>query len=80
MSGQEWLVIRPSSLVSARHSLAGSAIGRIRETQEMLDSCSKNNIAWDIELTPIQRMNARQVRRVNTTLPEYLLGLHTEFS
>ena len=32
--------IAPSSLVSARHSLAGSAIGGIRETQEMLDFCS----------------------------------------
>ena len=42
--------IAPFSLVSARHSLAGSAIGGIRETQEMLDFCSRNNIACDIEL------------------------------
>ena len=49
--------IAPFSLVSARHSLAGSAIGGIRETQEMLDFCSKNNIACDIELIPIQKVN-----------------------
>src|SRR5215208_8360596 len=45
------------SLASARRSLAGSAIGGIRETQEMLDFCSKHNIACDIELIPIQKVN-----------------------
>jgi alcohol dehydrogenase (NADP+) len=34
----------PFSLTSARRSLAGSAVGGIRETQEMLDFCSKHNI------------------------------------
>jgi uncharacterized zinc-type alcohol dehydrogenase-like protein len=34
-----------SSLINARRSLAGSVIGGIRETQEMLDFCSKHNIA-----------------------------------
>ena len=54
------------SLVSARHSLAGSAIGGIRETQEMLDFCSKNNIACDIELIPIQRVNEAYERVINS--------------
>ena len=57
--------IAPSSLVSARHSLAGSAIGGIRETQEMLDFCSKHNIACDIELTQIQKVNQAYQRVVN---------------
>jgi uncharacterized zinc-type alcohol dehydrogenase-like protein len=57
--------ISPSSLVSARHSLAGSAIGGIRETQEMLDFCSKHNVACDIELTPIQKVNQAYLRVVN---------------
>ncbi len=39
-------------LVGARRSLAGSAIGGIQETQEMLDFCSMNNITCDIELIP----------------------------
>jgi uncharacterized zinc-type alcohol dehydrogenase-like protein len=58
--------IAPFSLVSARHSLAGSAIGGIRETQEMLDFCSRNNIACDIELTAIQKVNEAYKRVVNS--------------
>ena len=54
------------SLASARRSLAGSAIGGIRETQEMLDFCSKHNIACDIELIPIQRVNEAYERVVKS--------------
>jgi alcohol dehydrogenase (NADP+) len=42
--------LNASSLIDARRSLAGSVIAGIRETQEMLDFCSKHNIASDIEL------------------------------
>jgi alcohol dehydrogenase (NADP+) len=45
------------SLITGRRSLAGSMIGGIPETQEMLDFCGKHNIVCDIELTPIQRVN-----------------------
>jgi len=45
------------SLVAGRRSLAGSLIGGIKETQEMLDFCSKNNIASEIEVIPIQKVN-----------------------
>jgi D-arabinose 1-dehydrogenase-like Zn-dependent alcohol dehydrogenase len=51
-------------LASARRSLAGSVIGGIRETQEMLDFCSKHNIACDIELIPIQKVNEAYERVV----------------
>jgi alcohol dehydrogenase (NADP+) len=44
-------------LIISRRSLAGSVIGGIRETQEMLDFCGKNDIASDIELIPIQKVN-----------------------
>ena len=40
-----------------RRSLAGSAIGGIRETQEMLDFCAENGITSDIELIPVQQIN-----------------------
>jgi len=40
-----------------RRSLAGSVIGGIPETQEMLDFCGKHGIACDIELIPIQKIN-----------------------
>jgi uncharacterized zinc-type alcohol dehydrogenase-like protein len=56
--------IGPFSLTSARRSLAGSAVGGIRETQEMLDFCSKHNIACDIELIPIQKVNEAYERVV----------------
>jgi uncharacterized zinc-type alcohol dehydrogenase-like protein len=44
-------------LVAGRRSLAGSLIGGIKETQEMLDFCSKNNITSEIELIRIQKVN-----------------------
>ena len=45
------------SLIMGRRSLAGSAIGGIRETQEMLDFCGKHGVTCDIELIPIQKVN-----------------------
>ena len=45
------------SLITKRRQLAGSAIGGIRETQEMLDFCGKNGITADIELIRIQQIN-----------------------
>ena len=45
------------SLIGGRHSLSGSAIGGIRETQEMLDFCGEHNITADVEVIPIQKVN-----------------------
>jgi len=44
-------------LIGGRHSLSGSAIGGIAETQEMLDFCAKHNITADVEVIPIQKVN-----------------------
>jgi len=44
-------------LLLGRRSLAGSAIGGIPETQEMLDYCAQKGIVSDIELIPIQKIN-----------------------
>ncbi len=44
-------------LIMGRKSLAGSAIGGIGETQEMLDFCDQHKIACDIEVIPIQKIN-----------------------
>jgi uncharacterized zinc-type alcohol dehydrogenase-like protein len=49
--------VKAGSIVMGRRSLAGSAIGGIRETQEMLDFCGKHKIASDIEMIPIQKVN-----------------------
>jgi uncharacterized zinc-type alcohol dehydrogenase-like protein len=45
------------SLIRGNRRLAGSAIGGIAETQEMLDYCGAHGIVSDIELIPIQRVN-----------------------
>jgi uncharacterized zinc-type alcohol dehydrogenase-like protein len=45
------------SLIMRRRRLAGSAIGGIAETQEMLDFCGANNITADVEVIPIQKVN-----------------------
>jgi uncharacterized zinc-type alcohol dehydrogenase-like protein len=45
------------ALIGGRRSLAGSGIGGIRETQEMLDFCAEHGITSDIELTSIQNVN-----------------------
>lgn len=45
------------SLLMPRRNLAGSLIGGIAETQEMLDFCGTHNIACDIELIRIQQIN-----------------------
>ncbi|HUN62862.1 MAG TPA: NAD(P)-dependent alcohol dehydrogenase [Candidatus Sulfotelmatobacter sp.] len=45
------------NLIFGRHRLAGSAIGGILETQEMLDFCAQHNITSDIERIPIQQIN-----------------------
>ena len=49
--------IAAGALVMGRRSLAGSAIGGIGETQEMLDFCGAHNIVSDIEVIPIQKVN-----------------------
>jgi uncharacterized zinc-type alcohol dehydrogenase-like protein len=46
--------LRAFSLIPGRKSIAGSSIGGLPETQEMLDFCAEHNIVSDIELIPIQ--------------------------
>lgn len=41
-------------LLGGRKSVAGSGIGGIKETQEMLDFCAEHNIVSDIELIDIK--------------------------
>jgi len=49
-------------LIFKRRSLAGSAIGGIRETQEMLDFCAERGITADVELIRIQQINDAYAR------------------
>lgn len=56
------LPIAAFSLIPARKNFAGSTIGSIQETQEMLDFCGKHNITADIELINIQDINTAYER------------------
>ena len=46
-----------SPLIFKRRSIAGSLIGGIAETQEMLDFCAEHGIVADIEMIPIQKID-----------------------
>ncbi|WP_019141757.1 NAD(P)-dependent alcohol dehydrogenase [Noviherbaspirillum massiliense] len=54
------------NLIMKRRSLAGSLIGGIRETQEMLDFCAERGIVSDIELIPIQKINEAYERMLKS--------------
>lgn len=54
------------SLISRRRQLAGSLIGGIRETQEMLDFCAEREIVSDIEVIPIHAINEAYERMLRS--------------
>lgn len=49
--------VHAANLIFGRHSLAGSLIGGLKETQEMLDFCAEHKIVSDIERIAIQDVN-----------------------
>ncbi|GAB6856318.1 NAD(P)-dependent alcohol dehydrogenase [Microbacterium xylanilyticum] len=53
----EQMSLSISQLLGHRRSLAGSAIGGIAETQEMLDFCAEHGIAAEIELIDASGIN-----------------------
>ena len=50
------------NLVFGRKSIAGSLIGGLPETQEMLDSCAEHNIVSDIEIIAMKDINTAYER------------------
>jgi alcohol dehydrogenase (NADP+) len=54
------------SMILGRKSVAGSVIGGIPETQEMLDFCGKHGIVSDIEVINIQDINAAYERMLKS--------------
>ncbi|MDR3451065.1 MAG: NAD(P)-dependent alcohol dehydrogenase [Alphaproteobacteria bacterium] len=54
------------SMIMGRRSLAGSLIGGIPETQEMLDFCGKHNIVCDIEKISADKINEAYERVVKS--------------
>ncbi len=60
----EAVPVHAFSLIPKRKTLAGSMIGGIAETQEMLDYCAANNIVSDIEMIAIKDIEDAYVRMV----------------
>ncbi len=58
----EAVPVEAFSLIPKRKTLAGSMIGGIAETQEMLDYCAAHNIFSEIELIPIKDIENAYVR------------------
>ena len=54
------------NLILKRRQLAGSLIGGIRETQEMLDFCAQHEIVSDIELIPMDYINTAYERMLKS--------------
>src|SRR5262249_6711921 len=57
-----------ASLILKRRRLAGSLIGGIRETQEMLDFCGEKGIAADVEVIPIDQINEAYERMLKNNV------------
>ena len=53
-------------MIFKRRSLAGSLIGGLKETQEMLDFCAERSIVSDVEVIPIQKVNEAYERMLKS--------------
>jgi uncharacterized zinc-type alcohol dehydrogenase-like protein len=53
-------------LIRGRKMVAGSIIGGIKETQEMLDFCGEHNITAEVEVIPIQEINTAFERMIKS--------------
>jgi len=60
------LEVEAFTLLTKRRRLAGSMIGGIRETQEMLDFCGEHGITADIEMIRIQQINEAYERMLKS--------------
>jgi alcohol dehydrogenase (NADP+) len=54
------------NLIMKRREVAGSLIGGIKETQEMLDFCSDHGLTSDVEVIPIQKINEAYERMLRS--------------
>ena len=56
------------NIVFTRKCIAGSLIGGLPETQEMLDYCGEHNIVADVEVIPIQKINEAYERIIKSDI------------
>jgi len=58
--------VHAANVIFGRRSIAGSLIGGIAETQEMLDFCAEHGIASDVEMIKIQDINEAYERMLKS--------------
>ncbi len=58
--------LNSGNLIFGRRSVAGSLVGGIKETQEMLDFCGKHNIVSEIEMIKISEINEAYERMIKS--------------
>lgn len=58
--------VQAGQLVMKRRSLAGSLVGGIKETQEMLDYCAEHGIVSEVEMINIDQINEAYERTLNS--------------
>jgi alcohol dehydrogenase (NADP+) len=58
--------VTPFNLIFKRRQFAGSLIGGVKETQEMLDFCAEHDIVCDVEVIPIQKINEAYERMLRS--------------
>ena len=71
------LVVPPFSIIGMRRSIAGSVIGGIAETQEMLDFCATHNIASEVEVIEPDYINEAYERVIASDV-RYRFVIDTE--
>ena len=65
-------------LIMGRRTLAGSLIGGIAETQEMLDFCAEHGIVSDVEVIPVSQVNEAYERMMrNDVRYRFVLDMKT---
>jgi uncharacterized zinc-type alcohol dehydrogenase-like protein len=74
----EAIQIHAFSVAAGRKSFAGSGIGGIPETQEMLDFCAEHNIVSDIEMTSFDKLDEAWERVVKGDVKyRFVLDINT---
>jgi uncharacterized zinc-type alcohol dehydrogenase-like protein len=58
--------VHAMTFIFGRKTLAGSLIGGIAETQEMLDFCGRHGITSDVEVIPVEKVNEAYERTVKS--------------
>ena len=74
----EPLSVNAFSLIMGRKSFAGSLIGGIRETQEMLNFCAENQIGADIEIISADQIDEAYERVLNSDVKyRFVIDINT---